>query len=158
MVNVSSMFVDGEQAAAYRRRIAALAPQYATLKEKYSSDPLRLDKEANALFDAVPPARTDWRKVVDHVERVMRIAGPGAAGLGSDFDGIPDPPDGLEDVSKLPRLTEELIRRGHSEEDVRGVLGENFLRFFAKVEAVSRALASEPPSTAAIGPAAPAAR
>jgi len=64
-----------------------------------------------------------------------------------DFDGIPDPPAGLEDVSKLPRITEELLRRGHSEEEVRKVLGENFLRFFARVEEVSRSLAAEPPAT-----------
>ena len=153
MVNVSAMFVDAGAAADYRSRIAALAPPYEALKAKHASDPLRLEKESNALFDAVPPGRAGWEKVVDHIERVMRIAGPGAAGIGSDFDGIPDPPDGLEDVSKLPRITEELLRRGHPEEDVRGVLGENFLRFFARVEEVSRSLAAEPPSAAAIPPA-----
>jgi len=150
MVNVSAMFLDGEAAAAYRSRIEALRPQYEALEAKWASDPLRREKEENALFDAVPPARADGKKVVEHIERVMRIAGPGAAGIGSDFDGIPDPPDGLEDVSKLPRITEELLRRGHSEEEVRGVLGENFLRFFAQVEAISRSLAAEPPSTATI--------
>jgi membrane dipeptidase len=81
----------------------------------------------------------------------MKLAGPDAVGLGTDFDGIPDPPTGLEDVSKLPRITEELLRRGHSEQDVRKVLGENFLRFFAKVEDVSRSLAAEPPETAELG-------
>ena len=101
------------------------------------------------------PARSpsDWTKVVDHIEHVIRIAGPDAVGLGTDFDGIPDPPAGLEDVSKLPRITEELLRRGHSDDEVRKVLGENFLRFFSKVEEVSRSLASEPPSQAQIPPA-----
>jgi membrane dipeptidase len=92
-----------------------------------------------------------FAKVVDHIEHVMKLAGPDAVGLGTDFDGIPDPPVGLEDVSKLPRLTEELLRRGHSAEDVRKVLGENFLRFFAKVEEVSRSLRAEPPATDVIG-------
>ena len=151
MVNVSSMFLDDAEAAAYRARIAALRPQHEALKAKFAADPVRLDREENALFDAVRPARADWRKAVDHIERVLKIGGPGAAGIGSDFDGIPDPPDGLEDVSKLPKITEELLRRGHSDEEVRGVLGENFLRFFARVEAVSRSLASEPPSAATIG-------
>jgi membrane dipeptidase len=85
--------------------------------------------------------------VVDHIEHVIKLAGPDAVGLGTDFDGIPDPPAGLEDVSKLPRITQELLRRGHSEDVVRKVLGENFLRFFAKVEDVSRSLAEEPPTT-----------
>jgi membrane dipeptidase len=85
----------------------------------------------------------------------MTVAGPGAVGLGTDFDGIPDPPEGLDDVSMLPRLTAELLRRGHGESVVRGVLGENFLRFFEKALAVSTALAAEPPSTATYAPPAP---
>ena len=72
---------------------------------------------------------------MDHIEHVMKIAGPRAVGLGTDYDGIEDPPRGLEDVSKLPVLTEELLRRGHSEEEVRGVLGENFLRFWERADA-----------------------
>ena len=96
---------------------------------------------------------TDWTKAVDHIEHVIRIAGPDAVGLGTDYDGIPDPPAGLEDVSKLPRITEELLRRGHPEAQVRKVLGENFLRFFSKVEEVSRSLSAEPPSLAQIPPA-----
>jgi membrane dipeptidase len=79
--------------------------------------------------------RASWRAAVDHIERILKVGGTHAAGLGTDFDGIEDPPDGLEDVSKLPRLTEELLRRGHSEEVVRGVLGENFLRFWERANA-----------------------
>lgn len=83
--------------------------------------------------------------MVDHIERVMRIADPSAVGLGTDFDGIEDPPAGLEDVSKLPKVTEELLRRGHSEAEVRGVLGENFLAFWDRALAVSRAMPSAKP-------------
>ncbi|MEP6767755.1 MAG: membrane dipeptidase [Acidobacteriota bacterium] len=75
----------------------------------------------------------------------MRIAGPAAAGLGTDFDGIEDPPIGLEDVSKLPKVTEELLRRGHSEAEIRGVLGENFLAFWDRAIAAAKAI---PPSKA----------
>ena len=59
----------------------------------------------------------DWKVAVDHIERVLKLGGPGAAGLGTDYDGITDPPAGMEDVSTLPKLTEELLRRGHSEDD-----------------------------------------
>ena len=82
----------------------------------------------------------DWTKAADHIERVLKLGGPHAAGLGTDFDGIDDPPAGLEDVSKLPKLTEELLRRGHSEDVVRGVLGENFLRFWDRAEAARKAM------------------
>ena len=150
MINVSSMFVDGAEARAYRERMRALAPEYAELKKRFPTDPAALDREWGRLSDAVPPARASWTRAVDAIEHAMAVAGPGAVGLGTDFDGIPDPPEGLEDVSKLPRLTEELLRRGHSETDVRGVVGENFLRFFARVEEAARSLASEPPSAATI--------
>ncbi|HEY6221161.1 MAG TPA: membrane dipeptidase [Candidatus Eisenbacteria bacterium] len=86
-------------------------------------------------------AATDWTKVVDNIERVPRVGGRGAAGIGSDYDGIEDPPRGLEDVSKVPVITEELLRRGHTEEEVRGVLGENFPRFWERVEAAKKTMA-----------------
>jgi membrane dipeptidase len=89
-----------------------------------------------------PPA--NWKAVVDHIERVMKIAGPKAVGLGTDYDGIDDPPSGLEDISKLPAVAEELLRRGHSEEEVRGVLGENFLAFWERAEAAKKTV---PPRT-----------
>ena len=69
-----------------------------------------------------------------------RSADRGRPGLGTDFDGIDDPPTGLEDVSKLPILTEELLRRGHSEAVVRGVLGENFLAIWEKANAARAAV------------------
>jgi len=150
MINVSSMFVDGAEARAYRERVLALKPRYDALRARLGEDPIALAREWGKLADAVPPARASWTKAVDAIEHAIAVAGPGAVGLGTDFDGIPDPPAGLEDVSNLPRLTEELLRRGHSEAEVRGVLGENFLRFFARVEEVARSLAAEPPSAAVI--------
>jgi membrane dipeptidase len=94
--------------------------------------------------------RANWTKVVDHIEHVIAIAGENAVGLGTDFDGIVDPPTGLADYAALPKLTEEMLRRGWSEERVKKVLGENFLAFFARVEAVRVSLAKEPPSTATL--------
>jgi membrane dipeptidase len=154
MINISSAFLDQAVVDQWKTVMAGIRPQYVGIKEKYRDDPKRRQEELDKLMKTLPErAPTDWTKAVDHIERVIRIAGPDAVGLGTDFDGIPDPPRGLEDVSKLPRITEELLRRGHSEEQVRKVLGENFLRFFAKVEEVSRSLSSEPPSLAAIPPA-----
>jgi membrane dipeptidase len=94
--------------------------------------------------------RASWTKVVDHIEHVIAIAGENAVGLGTDFDGIVDPPTGLGDYAALPKLTEEMLRRGWSDERVKKVLGENFLAFFARVEAVRVSLAKEPPSTATL--------
>ena len=154
MINVSSIFLDQSAVDHFKAELDRIRPQYAQVKEQYKDDPKRRQEELDKVMKGVSMRTpTDWTKAVDHIERVIRIAGPDAVGLGTDYDGIPDPPAGLEDVSKLPRITEELLRRGHSEEQVRKVLGENFLRFFSKVEEVSRSLSSEPPSLAQIPPA-----
>ncbi|MGH9363927.1 MAG: dipeptidase [Thermoanaerobaculia bacterium] len=134
MINVSTLFLDSRALDEWKEKRAAIAPRLAELSQIWKADPVRRDKEVADLLATVKYAPAAWTAAVDHIERVLEIGGPQAAGLGTDFDGIEDPPAGLEDVSKLPLLTEELLRRGHSEEKVRGVLGENFLRFWERVE------------------------
>ncbi|HEU5251085.1 MAG TPA: membrane dipeptidase, partial [Thermoanaerobaculia bacterium] len=102
------------------------------IERTHKDDPKKAAEEAGKLLNTIQTRRASWGAVVDHIERILKVGGPHAAGLGTDFDGIEDPPEGLEDVSKLPVITEELLRRGHSEEEVRGVLGENFLRFWER--------------------------
>ena len=67
----------------------------------------------------------------------MKIAGIDHVGIGADFDGANDFPEGARDVSMLPNITYELLKRGYSEQDIRKILGENFLRVFAKAEQVA---------------------
>jgi membrane dipeptidase len=140
MVNVSTLFLDQKSVDAYLAARTALLPRIAAIRARLKDDPQKADAEVRKLTKAIQYPDADWTKAVDHIERVMKLGGPQAAGLGTDFDGIDDPPPGLEDVSKLPRLTEELLRRGHSEEEVRGVLGENFLKFWDRVEAAKKAV------------------
>ena len=135
MVNFSSTFLDQKVVDEYKAKKAALAPEVARLTEELKNDPQKLDAEIAKLVDAISTARAPWTMVVDQIEHVLKVGGPQSAGLGADYDGMPNPPDGLEDVSKLPIVTEELLRRGHSEAEVRGVLGENFLKFWERVEA-----------------------
>jgi membrane dipeptidase len=144
MINVSSLFLDQKSVDAYVAAKAARQPRVAEVRREYAADPAARDAEIAHLFSTLKYPDADWTRAVDHIEHVLKVGGPGSAGIGTDFDGIEDPPIGLEDVSKLPRLTEELLRRGHSEEEVRGVLGENFLRFWARAEAARRAM---PPRT-----------
>jgi membrane dipeptidase len=140
MVNVSTLFLDQKSVDVYLATRAAVQPKIAAVRERLKDDPTQRDAEIKKLQDTVKYPDADWKEVVDHIERVMKVGGPQAAGLGTDFDGIEDPPAGLEDVSKLPKLTEELLRRGHSEEEVRGVLGENFLKFWDRAEAAKKAM------------------
>jgi membrane dipeptidase len=85
---------------------------------------------------------TPLGSVVDHIDRVVRIAGIDHVGLGSDFDGVMFLPAGLEDVGDYPNLTLELVRRGYSDEAVTQILGGNALRMLAEVEQAAESFAS----------------
>ena len=76
--------------------------------------------------------------IVDHVEHAIEVAGVDSVGLGSDFGNDVPLAKGMEDATKLPFVADELRRRGHSEEDIHKVMGENFMRVFAEVERVAR--------------------
>ena len=71
--------------------------------------------------------------VADHIDHAVRIAGIDHVGIGSDFDGVSGPPNGLDDVSKRPALIEVLLQRGYAERDVKKILGENYLRVIREV-------------------------
>jgi len=85
--------------------------------------------------------RVDWTKIIEHIDHAVKVGGAEHVGLGSDFDGA-NMPYGMEDASKLPQITEALLRKGYSEGDVRKILGQNTLRVMAEVERVSRELNS----------------
>jgi membrane dipeptidase len=85
--------------------------------------------------------RVDYSKIIEHIDHAVKLVGAEHVGLGSDFDGA-NMPFGMEDATKLPQITEALLRKGYSEEDVRKILGENTLRVMVEVERVSRELNS----------------
>ena len=101
-----------------------------------------------------PLPRGDVATVADHIDHIVKVAGIEHVGIGSDFDGVETLPEGLEDVSCFPNLTEELFRRGYNEEDVKKILGRNVLRVMREVERVSKQLQTKRvPSTATTVPA-----
>lgn len=83
--------------------------------------------------------KVEWEAIVDHIDHAVKLVGADHVGLGSDFDGA-TMPIGMEDCSKLPKLTEAMLRRGYSESDIRKILGENTLRVMEQAERVSRQL------------------
>ena len=95
----------------------------------------------DGLPDFYPPNST-LSHVVDHVLHIGNLIGFDHVGFGSDFDGIQDIPEGLEDVSKYPDLVAELLRRGVSDEDAAKVAGGNIMRIWKDVEEVSADLQS----------------
>ena len=109
-----------EQIRALEKEIdAKAAPRKLTSIERE----LILRRESASRVKKVPLAA-----VADHIQHIARVAGIDHVCLGSDFDGVSILPTGLDDATKLPDLTAELLRRGMSEADVRKVLGENLLR------------------------------
>jgi membrane dipeptidase len=91
-----------------------------------------------------PRPKVTVARVADHVDHIRKVAGIDHVAYGSDFDGITAAPSGLEDVSKFPALTAELLRRGYTELEVKKVLGLNLLRVMRTAEAAARQLAAQP--------------
>jgi membrane dipeptidase len=115
--------------------------------------------QAVADFNARPEAerkgqtapRATLSQVADHIDHIRKVAGIDHIGLGGDFDGITDVVQGLEDVSKYPDLTAELLRRGYSDADVKKIIGQNVLRVMRQAEKVAAGLQkTRQPSTATI--------
>jgi len=114
--------------------------------------------QAVADYDAKPaaergptPPKATLAQVADHIDHIRKVAGIDHLGLGGDFDGITQVVVGLEDVSKYPDLTAELIKRGYTDEDLKKILGLNVLRVMKQAEAVAARLQkTRQPSTATI--------
>jgi membrane dipeptidase len=140
-VNFYSEFVDektvGPQSAERDKRLKA---QQDALNRKYKDDPERLGEESDKLEAANPLPPLPISKLIDHIDHIVKVAGIDHVGIGADFDGANDMPEGAQDVSMLPNITYELLKRGYSEQDIRKILGENFLRVFAEAERVARGM------------------
>ena len=87
--------------------------------------------------------RPPFSLLVDHIDHVAKVAGIDHVGLGSDFDGIPATPEGIDSAADLPKITAALMQRGYSAADCEKILGGNFLRVFREVETVSHQLQAQ---------------
>ena len=104
------------------------------------SDPEKVTRWHGMIDCLLALDRPSYRLVADHIDHAVRVAGIGHVGIGSDFDGIVVPPAGLDDVSKMPLVFEELRRRGYSEDEVEMIAGGNFLRVMRAAEACSESI------------------
>jgi membrane dipeptidase len=127
-VNFYSTFLDQE----FKLQSEKVSHLRAQLRQQYANDEKRLAEEIEKLreLEPMPPPLS---KVIDHIDHIVNVGGIDCVGLGSDFDGMNPPPEGLEDVSKMPRITAALRARGYSVEDVTKIVGGNFLRVFGQV-------------------------
>lgn len=134
-INFYPGYIDPERVKAGKR----LRPKLDEIAEKYADEPELATAARRELYrqsqKGLPESPAHW--VVDHIEHVIDLVGPDHVGLGADWDGVPEMPSGLEDVSRVPYITEELLRRGYTEETVKKVLGGNVLRVMEEVERVA---------------------
>jgi membrane dipeptidase len=146
MVTFVSSFVSPECWAWERELTAEM--------ERRGADPWELsarDRVRGELAAVSPLPRATLAQVAGHIEHVREVAGLDHVGLGGDFDGTDQLPDGLADVSCYPALLGELLARGWSEEDCAKLAGGNILRVMQEAETAARDLsARRPPSTARI--------
>jgi len=91
--------------------------------------------------------RPPFTVLIDHIDHIAKVAGIDHVGLGSDFDGVSGAtPAGMDSAADLPKITQALLDRGYSAEDIHKILGGNVLRVFKEVERVSRELQAQPSS------------
>jgi len=87
--------------------------------------------------------RPPFKSLIDHIDHIAKVAGVDHVGLGSDFDGVSGAtPQGIDSAADLPKITQALLDRGYSADDIRKILGGNLLRVFGEAERVSRELQS----------------
>jgi len=152
MVNFAPPYVSDARRRWEAERVAEEArnnsPPFGGL---YIGQPDRAAAALKAWDAAHPKPPVTVADVADHIEHIRKVAGVDHAGLGSDFDGIPETPDGLESVERFPALLQELERRGWSDAELAKVAGDNLLRVLSQAEIVSTRLRSErPPSSATL--------
>jgi membrane dipeptidase len=152
-VNFNCGFIDEKYRVAYeawsaeRRaaREAQAAPQKAAPPDKdHPQTNQPYDYSMNIIEENTPPPipRPPFKSLIDHFDHIAKVAGVEHVGIGSDFDGVDCLPSGIDSVADLPKITQALLDRGYTAEDLRKVLGGNALRLFREVERVSHEMQS----------------
>lgn len=126
---------------------AALNRLRDSVARQYPNDNDAQFKAVAAWRQANPTPIATIADVADHMDQIKRVAGAEHVGMGGDYDGITETVQGLEDVSKYPYLLAELVKRGWTETEIRGVAGENVLRVLARTEVVAARLRKERPAS-----------
>src|SRR5262249_5182636 len=138
MINYNAGFLSEEFRAARRSpelnaRIEAASKQCGSNEACSIRDGERINHEAMIKGDL---PKVTWEKIIEHIDHAVKVAGIDHVGLGSDFDGSVMPL-GMEDVSKLPKITDALLKKGYPERDIQKILGGNILRVMEQVERIA---------------------
>ena len=131
-INYYLGFLDSEVSRQEEKLWKELDPKVEKLKKKYKNDKKAFIEKRRELLRSYrkKPPKVPIDRLIDHIDHAVKVAGVDHVGLGSDFDGCSITPEGLDDVSDLPLITEKLLERGYPEKDIEKILGGNFLRVF----------------------------
>jgi membrane dipeptidase len=146
MVNYYSAFVDENWRKAYEAQAKDRKAAVEAVEEKYKdADPVTRYRESDKVAKewAAKIPRPPFDDILDHIDHVAKIAGVDHVGLGSDFDGTPSMPEGMDSAADLPKITEGLLKRGYTAAQIRKILGGNFMRVFRQVEQVSKQMRAQ---------------
>ncbi len=138
MINFYPAFLDENYNKAENERTEKLKSQIQALQEKYKDDKPAFNEAERKLLAENPIDVPSYARIVDHIDHIKKVAGIDFVGIGSDFDGVPLLPKGMNGMEDLVLVTYEMLRRGYTETEIRKVLGENFLRAFSKAEQVAK--------------------
>jgi membrane dipeptidase len=147
-INYEKSFIDQAYKDAYAKASGGVVQHLDELKKKCGDDgecfEREMKKDEEKLIAEGKLPHVTWEKVIEHIDHAVKLVGADHVGLGSDFDGA-NMPEGLEDASKLPIITEALMRKGYSDSDIRKILGENTLRVMEAAEKVSAEMKAQNP-------------
>ncbi len=138
MVNFYPSFLDERTNKEENDRAAKLKPQIDALREQFKDNPQGFNEAERKLYAENPIYIAPYTRVVDHIDYIKKTVGIDYIGIGSDYDGVPFLPEGMNGMEDLVLVTYEMLKRGYTEQEIRKVLGENFLRAFSKAEQVAR--------------------
>jgi membrane dipeptidase len=125
-----------DQAAAIQQYVDSLRAQGKPVNY------LEVDRIEREWMAKIP--RPPFSVLIDHIDHIAKVAGVDHVGLGSDFDGVSGAtPQGMDSAADLPKITQALLDRGYSPEDIKKILGGNLLRVFRQVEAISHEMQAQ---------------
>ena len=144
-INYEKSFIDQAYKDASDKVSGGVVAQFDQLKKACGDEEECLGKkmvemEKQATAEGKLP-HVSWERIIDHIDHVVKLVGADHVGLGSDFDGA-TMPEGMDDCTHLPKITEALLRMGYSDNDIRQILGGNLLRVMEQNEKVARELQS----------------
>jgi membrane dipeptidase len=145
-INYEESFIDQAYKDASDKAMGGVVEQLNKFEKECNNDQTcvgqKLSEMQKTMIAEGKLPHVSWERIIDHIDHAAKLVGADHVGLGSDFDGA-TMPEGMDDCTHLPQITEALMRKGYSDADIRKILGGNLLRVMEANERVSRELQAQ---------------